>query len=162
MVRITLIAFLTFLASFPAFLSAAETQPERENLEVFADHLKFQNGLEFMKLRMTEKALETFNEYLEIYQQGVHRHEAHKLIADIYFSNIEYLKALRHYRTLYEEYSTSESGIEGYFNTGVCYDKMGYEEKAVEVFNDIIAHHPDSIFARHAQLQLDLLTILME
>ncbi len=162
MTRITFIVFLAFLAVCPISLRGEDAQSERENLEVFADNLKFQNGLEFMKLKMTGKALETLNEYLEIYQRGVHRHEAHKLIADIYFGRLEYLKALRHYRTLYEEYSTSESGVEGYFNTGVCYDKMGYEQKAIEVFNDIIEHHPDSIYARQARLQLDLLTILTE
>ena len=111
---------------------------------------------------MPDKALETFHEYLEIYQRGVHRHEAHRQIAAIYFSRLEYLKALRHYRELYEEFSTTESGVEGYFNTAVCYDKMGYDRKAIEVYRDIIENHPDSIYARQAQLQLDLLNILSE
>ncbi len=160
--RIVTISIVAVILALPVGVRAVEESKEPENLEVFADHLKFQNGLEFMKLRMYDKALEAFNEYLEIYYRGNHRHEAHKFIAEIYFGRLEYLKAIRHYRELYEEFSNTESGVEGYFNIGICYNKMGYDKKAAEIFTDIIENHGDSVYARHARLQLDLLDILME
>jgi TolA-binding protein len=157
---------LRIMAVFLAFLFvqsaifAAEDKAAGENLDVLADNLKFQNGVEFLKLKMNEKALETFGEYLEVFYNGNHRHEAYKRIAEIYFNRLEYLKAIDNYRLLYEEFSNTESGVEAYFNIGICYNKMGYEKKAAEIFTEIVEYHPASAYARQARVQLELLNIL--
>ncbi len=141
-------------------LFAAEDKAQGENLDVLADNLKFQNGIEFLKLKMNDKALETFGEYLEVFYNGNHRHEAYKQIAGIYFNRLEYLKAIDSYRLLYEEFSNTENGVEAYFNIGICYNKMGYEKKAAEIFNEIVENHSTSAYAQQARLQLELLGIL--
>jgi TolA-binding protein len=151
--------FLTLLF-IQGTLFAAEEKAAGENLDVLADNLKFQNGVEFLKLKMNEKALETFGEYLEVFYNGNHRHEAYKHIAEIYFNRLEYLKAIANYSHLYEEFSNAESGVEAYFNIGICYNKMGYEKKASEIFNEIVEYHPASAYAQQARLQLELLNIL--
>jgi len=143
-------------------LHAADMAGDTRSMEVLADDLKFQNGVGFFKLRMYDKALETFNEYLEIYYNGTHRHEAYRNIADIYFNRMEYLKAIEHYRALYEEFSNTESGIEAYYNIGICNIKMGYTQRAAEIFTEIIERHHDSAYRQQAELQLDVLTILQE
>jgi TolA-binding protein len=159
---ITTVCILLFLVITPALVYSAEEKKEGTGLDVLADELKFQNGVEFVKNKMYGKALETFNEYLEIYINGTHRNEAYKFIAEIYFNRMEYQKAANFYRSLYEEYSTADSGIEAYLNIGICYTKMGYDQKAADIFNDIVENHPESTFRSQAELQLNVLNILQE
>ena len=163
MATIRILAILLALTLLPAtVLHAAEEAKAPQSLDALADDVKFQNGLGFMKLKMYDKALETFNEYLEVYNTGNHRNEAYKYIAEIYFNRLEYQKAIKYYNSLYEEFSNSEAGVEAYFNTGICYMKMGYDRKASEVFNEIIENHKDSSYRQQAELQLDMLNILGE
>ena len=150
------------LSGAPAALFAQNEKKEDQSLDALADDLKFRNGVEFITLKMYDKALENFREYLEIYYNGTHRDEAYRHIAEIYFRKLDYLKAVDNYRSLYEEFSTTESGIEAYFNMAICYNKMGgsYDKKAAEIFNDIIENHPDSAFAQQSRLQMDILNIM--
>lgn len=162
MQTIRILCILLALIMAPAGIRAADERPEDRSLDALADDLKFQNGMSFMNLKMYDKAAETFKEYLEIYYNGNHRHEAYRQLAGIYFSRLEYLKAIDSYRALYEEFSNTESGVEAYFNIGICYNKMGNDKKAAEVFNDILESHPDSSYVQQAKLQLDLLDIIGE
>jgi TolA-binding protein len=162
MASIRIFAILLALTLLPAVVNAAEDIKAPRSLDALADDVKFQNGLGFIGLKMYDKALETFNEYLEIYYNGNHRNEAYKYIAEIYFNRLEYLKAIQYYRSLYEEYSNTEAGVEAYFNTGICYMKMGQDKKASEVFNEIIENHRESTYRQQAELQLDMLNILGE
>ncbi len=160
-IRIILIVILS-LVLMPGVIQAADDQNEGQSLDALADDLKFQNGIGFLKIKKYAKALETFNEYLEIYHNGTHRHEVYRHIAEIYFNRMEYMKAIDNYRALYEEFSNTESGIEAYFNIGLCHIKMGNEKKAAEIFNDIVENHADSAYRQQAELQLSMIDILQE
>lgn len=159
---IRILCIIISLIGLPAALIAADDTNEGQTLDVLADDLKFQNGVGFLKIKKYDKALETFNEYLEIYYNGTHRHEVYRHIAEIHFNRMEYLKAVDKYRALYEEYSNTESGIEAYFNIGICHIKMGNEKKATEIFNDIVENHADSAYRQQAELQLSMIDILQE
>ena len=159
-IRVACIIAYIILLSLPLY--PADQTNEGQSLDVLADDLKFQNAVGFIKIRMPDKALETFHEYLEIYYNGTHRPEAYRYIAEIYFNRMEYPKAIENYRALYEEFSNTENGIEAYYNIGICYIKMGYDKKAVEIFNEIIDRHQDSAYRQQAELQLNLLKILQE
>jgi TolA-binding protein len=160
-VRLTgIMIFIVILLSFPLY--PADQMNEGQSLDILADDLKFQNGVGFIKIKMPDKALETFHEYLEIFYNGTHRPEAYRYIAEIYFNRMEYLKAIENYRALYEEFSNTENGIEAYYNIGICYIKMGYDSKAAEIFNEIIERHQDSAYRQQAELQLNLLKMLQE
>ncbi len=130
------------------------------NLDKIADDLKYENSVRFIKLNRHDRAIEELNEYLEIFIHGTHRNEAFKNIAEIYFNRFEYQKALKVYRSLFEEFSNSEEGIEAYYNIGICYSKMGYNKKAEEIFKSIITDYSGSGFAYSAQIQIDLLKII--
>jgi len=125
-----------------------------------ADEMKFRNAMEFIRLERQNRALEELNEYLEIYIQGAHRDEAYRQIARIHCENFDYLKAVKAYGHLYEEYGSTESGIEGYFNMGLCYGKMGYREKARLIFEEIVRDHSELPCAAKAATQLDLVKIV--
>lgn len=130
------------------------------NLDKVADDRKFNNAYELLKLEKNEKALVSLHEYLEIFIRGNHRHEAYLAIAQIYFQRFEYQRAVKTYKTLYEEFSRDEKGIEGYFKAAICYKKMGYDSKAGEIFKEIIEYHPSSPWSRQSQLQLDIMKII--
>ncbi len=132
------------------------------NLEKISDDMKFKNGVGFIRLKRYGKALAELNEYLEIYYDGIHRDEAYRNIAEIHFKRFDYQKAVQVYRSLYEEFSNIESGVEAYYRIGICYRKMGYDERAREVFQAILTDHPDSAHAAQARVQLDLLNILAD
>jgi len=138
---------------------AGEDSKKQPSLEQVADDQKFNNGINFMSLRKYDKALEEFLEYLEIYYNGTHRGEAYAKIAGIYFDRQHYLKAINYYKGIYEEFSDTEEGLEGYYNIGICYVKMGYNKQALEVFSKILQDSPSSPQAAKAQIQIELIEI---
>jgi TolA-binding protein len=138
----------------------AQEQAAPVNLQKMADDLKFYNGMTFVTLGKYDKALEEFQEYLEIFHRGIHRHEAYRQIGDIYFNRFEYHRAQKVYRSLYEEFSDSDDGVAAYYRVGLCYIKMGYRQKASEVFNEIIREHGGSSLASQASLQIELIDII--
>jgi len=127
-----------------------------------ADDIKFQNSMEFYKLGKYDRALNEFNEYIEIFFDGIHRSEALKKIAEIYVSYFEYQKAIGAYKTLYQEFSSTEEGLDAYFQIGICYKKMGFDSKAEEIFKYIIAEHPGTSIAYNAEIQLEVLKIVSD
>ncbi|MBN1531843.1 MAG: tetratricopeptide repeat protein [Spirochaetes bacterium] len=132
------------------------------SLDRIADDLKFQNGMQLLRLRQNQKALEVLGEYLEIFNDGVHRNEAYRSIAEIHFNRYDYQKAIGTYRRLFEEFSTTDDGVDAYFQVGICYSKMGYDRKAQEVFQEIVDDYPDSGSAGQARTQLELLNVMQQ
>jgi TolA-binding protein len=132
------------------------------SLKKEADDIKFQNGVEFYKLGKFERALNEFNEYIEIFFDGTHRSEALKKIAEIRIRFFEYQKAIEAYKTLYQEFSTTEDGIDAYFQIGICYKKMGFDSKAEDIFKYIVSEHPGTSTAYKAEIQLELLKIISD
>lgn len=150
---------LLFLVLFSISLSAKDEGREL-NLDKIADDFKFQNGVQFIKLNRFDKAIEALNEYLEIFYQGNHRNEAYKYIAKIYLERFEYQKAQSIFRTIYEEFSDTDDGVDAYYNIGLCFKKMGNDDEAQSIFKEIIKNYSDSIYVHQARIQLDLLNIL--
>ncbi len=162
---------LTLIAMIPAAAHAQEQDQDQEqvkgkdkvktyDLEKVADNLKYNNALQFIRLNLQDKALQEFQEYLEVYIHGNNRADAYRHVAGIYFSRFDYQRAVKLYRELYEEFNNTEPGIEGFFNMGICYKKMGYDKKAEEIFSYIAGNYTYSNFASQARLQLDLINII--
>ena len=141
-----------------------QTQPplkeEKIDLGRFSDNTAYENANQFYKLKKFDIALELFTEYLEIYLNGVHRKKVYKKIASVYFEQFNYIKSIKVFNSLYEEFNNSEEGIEAYFMTGICYQKMGFLDNAKQVFKTLMDEHPESNFAYQAKIKLDLIEIL--
>jgi len=135
---------------------------EPENLDIIADNQKFDNAKLFISLGLPQKAIVQLNEYLEIYNKGLHRSEALSLLAKIYCDRFDYQRGIRIYKKQFEEFSNSDDGIAAFFQIGVCYSKMGYDAKAEDVFKRIIKEYPSSIYSGQARVQLDLMNILRD
>ena len=155
-----LFVILIFFASLS--VSVAEETTGLANLKKVADDMKFRNGMEFYKLEKFDRALNEFNEYIEIYYNGIHRNEALKKIAEIHIKLFDYQKAINAYRMLYQEFSSTEEGMNAYFQIGVCYKKMGFDLKAENIFRNIIQDHPGTTAAYNSEIQLELLKISSE
>ena len=156
-----LICGMTLLswASGPYAQEAPKDEPGKSLGEI-ADDIKFENALQFHAKGDNRKALQMFNEYLEVYLAGAHRAEALRHVAAIYFNRFEYEKSIRAYTAIHEEAGTTEEGIEAYYKTGICYQKMGYDTKAQGVFQSIIEQYPYSTYAYLSRIQIDLLKII--
>lgn len=135
------------------------TYGDEQDPDRMADDLKYESARYFYENRLYEKCLNEMKEYLEIYSNGIHRKEAYLTIADIYFKRYDYYRAAKSYMALYEEFSNSDEGLQGYFNAAVCYEKMGNEKKAKEILKTIIDDHPDSRHAALAQTRLEVLEL---
>lgn len=160
-----LVCCLLFLPETILFSqNQGQPQPQAKELKTdlnkFADDTAYENANQFYKLKNYNLALGFFTEYIEIYLNGIHRKEVHKKIALIYFEQFNYIKSIKAFNSLYEEFSNSEEGIEAYFMTGICYQKMGFLDNAKRVFKSIIEEHPESSFNPQAKIKLDLLEIL--
>ena len=144
------------------FYLAPSASGETDTLDSarIADNMKYQNGVEFMKIKDYDRALNEFNEYLEIYLHGIHRGNAYRNIADIHISRFDFQRAIKAYMGIYREYSYSEEGIDAYFQAGICYKKMGYDKKASDIFRHIVDEHPGTAAAYSAGIQLELIKII--
>jgi TolA-binding protein len=151
-----IIIILLFLTST---LIASEETGTLDSARI-ADNMKYQNGVEFMKINDYDRALNEFNEYLEIYIHGIHRGKAYGNIAEIYISRFDFQRAIKAYMGIYREYSYTEEGIEAYFQAGISYKKMGFDSKAAEIFRHIIEEHPGTGAAYNAGIQLELIKII--
>ncbi len=157
----------TLTIAFTAVMYVAVCSPvlsqengEEINLAAIADNLKFENAKHFYDMKLYDKSLREMNEYLEIYTNGVHRKAAFMTIGSIHFKRFDYPRAVKAYSSLYEEFSNSDEGIQGYFNVAICYQKMGSDKKAREILKEIIEDHPDSRESAMARTQMDLLDII--
>jgi TolA-binding protein len=157
--RISILLIVIF--SVPLALTAEEVGSKLDLIRI-ADDMKYQNGLQFYRLKREDRALQEFNEYLEVFINGIHRKEVFATIAKIYFDQQEYPRSIQAYEDLYAEFPHSDEGVEAFFRTGLCYQKMGDEKRAREVFEILLRDYPDSHFAQRARIYLNISEILTE
>lgn len=154
------IIFSLLIILLPSYAMPVDNETEQNILRKINENKKFENAVHFIKLQEYDRALEEFKEYLEIYNNGIHRYDSYINIAEIYFNRFNYIRSIDAYKSLYEEFSGTEEGVEAYFKMSICYLKMGYHDKARDIFNSIIEEHPDSNYASLSRVNLDLLDIL--
>jgi TolA-binding protein len=147
LMSVNVIAF----AQSPDASPSAESDPQADN-----DRVYYENGLNLLKMKSPDKALLRFGEYLELYAEGAYRKDVLMHMGDIYLSKFDYVKALKYYQYLYQEFSSDEEGVGGYFQMGICYSRMGSAKKAEEIFRNIMGMYPASRFAAKAKTQLDI------
>jgi TolA-binding protein len=148
------------MLSAEGLFAQEQGKEKKTDLKVQSDNMQFEYAKDLYRLKYYKKALELFKEYLEVYYNGIHRKEAYKNIASIYFGEFDYINSIKVYKSLYEEFSNSDEGIEGLFMTGICYQKMGFTGKARKVFQSIINDYPGSNFAYQSKINLDVIEIL--
>ena len=159
-----ILKLLLIVIIFYQYLSLSIAEQVNTNIELkrFSDNIKYSNAVLLNNLNQTDKALEEFQEYLEIFIHGIHRKEAYNHIARIFFDQYNFLKAAEIYRSLYAEFSNTDEGVEAYYTMGICYKKMDYSQKAHTIFKSILRDHSNTEYAYLSKIQIDLLEILNE
>jgi len=152
-----ILIFIIIFVTSAVFILKAEDASQTVNFKKAADDMKFNNAIGFFKLELYDRALNEFYEYIEIYYDGIHRGEAFRKIAEIHIKKFNYQKAIEAYNNIYQEFSGTDEGLDAYFQTGVCYKKMGFDSKAEVIFKYIIENHPGTTSAYNSEIQLDLL-----
>jgi TolA-binding protein len=147
---------ILMLCIFSFSLIAQEPAQPESDPKKDSDNFRFENALQLYNLKRYDKALPLFGEYIEVFTEGAHRKEAFRYIGDIYLSRFDYPHALKYYSLLYEEFSSDEEGIGGYFQMGICYSRMGNGDKAIAIYKNLIDQYPASRYAQKAKAQLDL------
>ena len=141
--KIIIFAFVLFSAALSP-LHAQETpakqgaSAEGMNLDRVNDEVRYENAYQLYKIKRTGQALMLFGEYLELYAEGAHRKDVLRHMGDIYLSRNDYPRAIKYFSLLYEEFANDDEGVGGYYQTGICFSRMGKQEKAIEIFKDII------------------------
>jgi TolA-binding protein len=138
---------------------AAETPEKKPDLNALADDRRFSDAANFVKLGRDDRAISLLYEYLEIFDNGTHRDEAWRHIAEIYSRRFQYARAAEIYLRLYSEFSHSEQGIAAYYQAALCYMKMGMNSRAESIFKDIIQRAPDSPHAAQAATRIEILKL---
>ncbi|MFW6365940.1 MAG: tetratricopeptide repeat protein [Spirochaetota bacterium] len=156
-----------FFTLAPLLLAGALCMPggvraQNGELSRIADDTRFNNAYYFVTMDMPEKAALYLGEYIEVYQDGIHRKEALMALGDIYYQKFEYERARSYYMMLFEEYPNTEQGVEAYYRSALCFIKMGMPEKADAVFTDIVDNYPQYTAAENARLQRDIESMLDE
>ena len=132
------------------------TQNESADLDRLSDDVRYENAANLLKLRKKDKALALFGEYLELFPDGAHRKETLRAMGDVYLDRFDYRRAIKYYQQLYEESGSEEEGVGGFFQTAICYSRMGNTEKATDIYKRIMELYPSSIYASKAKTQLDI------
>lgn len=132
---------------------------ESASLRQAADRMKYENALQFYELKKYSKALQGFQEYLEVWQTGNYREEAYDHMADIYIRDFNYENAVKMYDNIFREFRNDERGIKAYYKKGLCCLKMGYNLRAMAIFKEILSISPGSRSAVNAEIQLELMKI---
>ena len=138
----------------------AEDSIKSSDFKNYSDDKNFENAMLLYNLKMFNKALIYFSEYLEIYYNGSHRKEAYKKIASIYFEQKNYLRAVKTYKSLIEEFSDSLVGAEASYYIGICYFKMGFYDKSKGILKSVIQKYSGSYYANLSRTKLDFLNII--
>jgi len=160
MARRILIILFVFIFFLDLFLLFAEGEKKAADSIINSGDIKYQNAVLLYNIKRFDVALREFKEYIEIYLNGNHRKDVYQKIASIYFERFDYIQSIKAYRTLYEEFSSSEEGIGAYYQMGICYRKIGYDKKAIIIFKSIIKDYPNSNYAYLSKIQIDLHDIL--
>ena len=82
------------------------------------------------------------------------RAEARYRIADSYYNQGQYTRAIVHYKELIKIYPQSDLADDAQYGVGSAYQQLGDNKKAMAAFNELIKKHPGSDLAAGVQLAL--------
>lgn len=80
--------------------------------------------------------------YEKLIEKGISEADIHEKLADAYYFNAEYLKALNHYKTLYENFNY-DLKKENYFRYGLCLKTAGKKSESEMIFKKMHEIFPE-------------------
>lgn len=158
--------FLCFLLM--GFGSGISLHAERSTQEIFAKErdkqadLLYQKAKEFLEDRNHYQSVETCKSFLILYPGHPKTREVRKTLSTNYRMTGDILALAENELKIYKEFPNTEEGLESYLVSGKAYVRMGREDKAYQIFQDIIKNTYSSKIAQEAELELTQMEILGE
>ncbi len=143
-----------FLLCFKSFAQASEEERQQVLLLELADSL--------LREEKSAQAFTIYRDFLELYPESVLRVRALGKIAEIYETRQSFDKAAEVHRRLFEIIGLSESGLHHRLEQARLLSRMGYDERARAVLEEIIFLSPQSEAAAEARNRLLLFRVLPE
>ncbi len=99
-------------------------------------------------------AIMGFRNYIAAYPNSSAADDAQYWVGESLFATKQYKNAIKEYEGLLEKYLKSDRTAETLLRLGMCYRRLGQQEKATKFFTDVSKRFPDSNEARIAEAQL--------
>ncbi|WP_165782223.1 tetratricopeptide repeat protein [Leptospira brenneri] len=141
---------------------------ERSISQIFADERTKQGDVlhkkakEFLEDRNHWQSVESCKSFLILYPGHPKTREVRKTLSSNYRMTGDILALAENELKIYKEYPNTEEGLESYLISGKAYVRMGREDKAYQIFQDIIKNTYSSKIAQEAELELTQMEILGE
>ncbi|TGL48196.1 hypothetical protein EHQ59_15910 [Leptospira kemamanensis] len=161
LVGILALAFLGF-GSFFSLSALGSTQIVFAKERDKQGELLFQKAKEFLEDRNHYQSVETCKSFLILYPGHPKTREVRKTLSANYRMTGDILALAENELKIYKEFPNTEEGLESYLISGKAYVRMGREDKAYQIFQDIIKNTYSSKIAQEAELELTQMEILGE
>lgn len=131
--------------------------PEEINNDVQTDseRLAYQESFELIRRGDYEAAQIAFSNYIKSYQGSSFIDDAKFWLAESFYSQGNYIKALEIFENIQRQHPKSEKIMESILKSGFCYYELGNFEKSLTIFKQIITDYPNSSVSRLATEKLN-------
>ncbi|WP_167482635.1 tetratricopeptide repeat protein [Leptospira kanakyensis] len=157
-----------FMLGFLISVGMAPLSADRSVSQIFAEErtkqgdLLFKKAKEFLEDRNHYQSVESCKSFLILYPGHPRTREVRKALSSNYRMTGDILALAENELKIYKEYPNTEEGLESYLISGKAYVRMGREDKAHQIFQDIIKNTYSSKIAQEAELELTQMEILGE
>lgn len=130
---------------------------EEINNDVLTDseRLAYQESFELIRRGDYEAAQIAFSNYIKTYQGSSFIDDAKFWLAESFYSQGNYIKALEIFENIQRQHPKSEKIMESILKSGFCYYELGNFEKSLTIFKQIITDYPNSSVSRLATEKLN-------
>jgi tol-pal system protein YbgF len=130
---------------------------EEINNDVLTDseRLAYQESFELIRRGDYEAAQIAFSNYIKSYQGSSFIDDAKFWLAESFYSQGNYIKALEIFENIQRQHPKSEKIMESILKSGFCYYELGNFEKSLTIFKQIITDYPNSSVSRLATEKLN-------
>ena len=130
---------------------------EEINNDVLTDseRLAYQESFELIRRGDYEAAQIAFSNYIKTYQGSSFIDDAKFWLAESFYSQGNYIKALEIFENIQRQHPKSEKIMESILKSGFCYYELGNFEKSFTIFTQIITNYPNSSVSRLAAEKLN-------
>ncbi|MGE8720525.1 tetratricopeptide repeat protein [Leptospira terpstrae] len=150
------------------FMGILPLTADRSVSQIFANErtkqgdLLYQKAKEFLEDRNHYQSVESCKSFLLLYPSHPKTREVRKVLSSNFRMTGDILALAENELKIYKEFPNTEEGLESYLISGKAFVRMGREDKAYQIFQDIIKNTYSSKIAQEAELELTQMEILGE
>ena len=117
----------------------------------------YQAAFELLKEGDYETARNSFISFIELYQESEFLDDAKYWLAETYYAQRAYVKALEEFESIQIQFPDSGKIPETILKTGFCYFELGQFEQARQILTLVTSQYPNTSVARLATQKLKII-----